>query len=95
MESMSSYGVFGGIVCIPRLSNEDELKDLLRDGTLKSYTLVNYEEIPRQARNDKLGQRPHQTLQEPIKTHRPQYKKHSAGLIARNYCYLLHTLIEL
>lgn len=47
---MGSYGVFGGIVCIPRLSNEDELKDLLRDGTLKSHPLVNYEEIPRQAR---------------------------------------------
>mgnify|MGYP003304662251 CR=1 FL=1 len=65
---MSSYGVFGGIVCIPRLSNEDELKDLLRDGTLKSHPLVNYEEIPRQARNE-LGQRPHQYPSDPTRTY--------------------------
>ena len=49
---MGSYGVFGGIVCIPRLSNEDELKDLLRDGTLRTLlatwlSLVGFEEILR------------------------------------------------
>lgn len=65
---MGSYGVFGGIVCIPRLSNEDELKDLLRDGTLKSQPLVNYEEIPRQARNE-LVQRPHQYPSDPTRTY--------------------------